>query len=455
MTTMNPFLVQSTLPYLAPHFDQIANHHYRPAFDEGMQQKRAEIAAIALNPQMPDFNNTILALEQSGELLTRVTSVFFAMTAAHTNDELQRLDEQFSAELAELANDIYLNGELFARVDAVWQRRESLGLDSESIRLVEVIHQRFVLAGAKLAQADKAKLKVLNTEAATLTSQFNQRLLAANKSGGLVVNDIAQLAGMSEQEIALAAEAAREKGLDNKWLIPLLNTTQQPALAEMRDRATREKLFAEIYAGALSDKYILAYSNSLMDNFIMDVQGSGYIDFGDGSPLNFFSYAGKNGHAYRSIGKVLIDRGEVKKEDMSMQAIRHWGETHSEAEVRELLEQNPSFVFFKPQSFAPVKGASAVPLVGRASVASDRSIIPPGTTLLAEVPLLDNNGKFNGQYELRLMVALDVGGAIKGQHFDIYQGIGPEAGHRAGWYNHYGRVWVLKTAPGAGNVFSG
>lgn len=114
-----------------------------------------------------------------------------------------------------------------------------------------------------------------------------------------------------------------------------------------------------------------------MDNFIMDVQGSGYIDFGDGSPLNFFSYAGKNGWPYRSIGKVLIDRGEVKKEDMSMQAIREWGEKHSEAEVRELLEQNPSFVFFKPQSFAPVKGASAVPLIGRASVASDRSIIPP------------------------------------------------------------------------------
>ena len=212
---------------------------------------------------------------------------------------------------------------------------------------------------------------------------------------------------------------------------------------------------ASIYAGALSDDYILAYSNSLMDNFIMDVQGSGYIDFGDGSPLNFFSYAGKNGWSYRSIGKVLIDRGEVKKEDMSMQAIREWGEKHSEAEVRELLEQNPSFVFFKPQSFAPVKGASAVPLIGRASVASDRSIIPPGTTLLAEVPLLDNNGKFNGQYELRLMVALDVGGAIKGQHFDIYQGIGADAGHRAGWYNHYGRVWVLKNAPGAGNVFSG
>ncbi|RJT27454.1 murein transglycosylase A [Buttiauxella izardii] len=213
---------------------------------------------------------------------------------------------------------------------------------------------------------------------------------------------------------------------------------------------------AEIYSGALSDSYIIAYSNSLMDNFIMDVQGSGYIDFGDGQPLTFFGYSGKNGHAYRSIGKVLIDRGEVKKEDMSMQAIRHWGETHSQAQVQELLEQNPSFVFFKPASFAPVKGASAVPLIGRASVASDRSIIPAGTTILAEVPLLDNNGKFNGQYELRVMVALDVGGAIKGQHFDIYQGIGADAGHRAGWYNHYGRVWVLKNAPGTTNtVFNG
>ncbi|XNM83226.1 hypothetical protein ACLK1V_08505 [Escherichia coli] len=140
-------------------FESIPNRTTIARHSMEMQQKRAEIAAIALNPQTPDFDNTILALEQSGELLTRVTSVFFAMTAAHTNDELQRLDEQFSAELAELANDIYLNGELFARVDAVWQRRESLGLDSESIRLVEVIHQRFVLAGAKLAQADKAKLK--------------------------------------------------------------------------------------------------------------------------------------------------------------------------------------------------------------------------------------------------------------------------------------------------------
>ncbi|MGK2946670.1 MAG: murein transglycosylase A [Candidatus Malihini olakiniferum] len=201
---------------------------------------------------------------------------------------------------------------------------------------------------------------------------------------------------------------------------------------------------AGIYAGALGEHNILAWTNSLMDNFLMEVQGSGYVDFSDGRPLTFFAYGGKNGHAYHSIGKVLIDRGEVSKEGISMQAIRHWGETHSKYEVRELFEQNPSFVFFKAMSSTPVKGASSVPLIAKVSVASDRSLIPPGTALLAEVPLLSNKGKFTGHYEMRMMVALDVGGAIKGQHFDIYQGIGHEAGYTAGYYNHYGRAWVLK-----------
>ncbi len=135
---------------------------------------------------------------------------------------------------------------------------------------------------------------------------------------------------------------------------------------------------------------------------------------------------------------------------MSMQAIRQWAEEHSPEEVRALLETNPSFVFFKPEPYVPVRGASAVPLVAKASVASDRSLIPAGTVLLAEVPQLNEKGKFNGKYEMRVMVALDVGGAIKGQHFDIYQGVGPDAAHLAGFYNHYGRVWVLKSAPGAG-----
>lgn len=253
MSLTNPFLHHSTLPYQAPQFDQIDVQHYRPAFDEGVRQKRAEIEAIVHNPQDPDFANTLLALEQSGALLTRVTSVFFAMTSAHTNDELQRLDEAFSAELAGLANDIYLDGALFARVEAVWQRRHTLGLDSESLRLVEVIYQRFVLAGARLNEADKARLKAHNTESATLTSQFNQRLLAANKSGALVVDDVRRLDGLSAEELAVAAEAAKEKGLESRWVIPLVNTTQQPALAVLRDRQIREELFTQAWTRAEHD----------------------------------------------------------------------------------------------------------------------------------------------------------------------------------------------------------
>jgi peptidyl-dipeptidase Dcp len=243
MSSENPFLSVSLLPYQAPRFDVIEDGHYRPAFDAALRQKREEIAAIAGNNAPATFDNTLVALEKSGELLGRVTSIFFAMTAAHTNDTLQRLDEQFSAELAELSNDLYLNEALFARVDALWQQRETLGLDAESRRLVDVIHQQFVLAGAKLAPAQKAELRTLNTEAATLSTQFHQRLLAAAKSGGLVLNYPHQLEGLSPEDITAAASAACEKGLNDRWLLPLLNSTQQPALAQLRDRQTRKNLF--------------------------------------------------------------------------------------------------------------------------------------------------------------------------------------------------------------------
>ncbi|WP_024548751.1 peptidyl-dipeptidase Dcp [Siccibacter turicensis] len=243
MSAQNPFFEISLLPYEAPRFDVITDQHYRPAFDEAVRQKRDEIAAIIANPAAPDFANTVLALEQSGTMLSRVTAVFFAMTSADTNDYLQTLDEAFSAELAELADDIWLNAALFARVDAVYQTRHSSGLDAESLRLVETLWQQFMLAGARLGDEQKAQLKALNQEAARLTSQFNNRLLAANKAGALVIDDVAQLNGLSEEEIAAAAAAATARGLDGRWVLPLLNTTQQPALATLDNRATREKLF--------------------------------------------------------------------------------------------------------------------------------------------------------------------------------------------------------------------
>lgn len=244
MSPENPFLTVSLLPYQAPRFDLIEDQHYRPAFDEGLRRKRAEIAAIAGNPQPATFDNTFEALEKSGELLERVTSVFFAMTNAHTNDMLQQLDGQFSAELAELANDIYLNDALFARVAQIWQQRETLDLDAESKRLVEVVYQRFILSGARLGAQQKAQLRELNTEAATLSTRFHQSLLAAAKSGGLVLDYRHQLDGLTEEEISAAASAAMEKGLNDRWLIPLLNFTQHPMLAQLRDRQTRENLFS-------------------------------------------------------------------------------------------------------------------------------------------------------------------------------------------------------------------
>ena len=243
MSATNPFFTSSTLPYQAPPFDKINDEHYRPAFDEALRRKRQEISDIAENPEPPTFENTFLALEKSGDMLARVTSVFFAMAASNSNAEIQRLDEQFSAELAGLANDIYLSDTLFTRIHAVWSQRDALALDAESLRLVEVVYQRFILAGAKLGEAQKAELKKLNTEAATLSSQFQQCLLGAAKSGGLVVDRADALAGLSDDDIAAAAVAAAERGLSDRWLIPLVNTTQQPALAGLKLRDTREQLF--------------------------------------------------------------------------------------------------------------------------------------------------------------------------------------------------------------------
>lgn len=239
----NPFFHVSLLPYQAPRFDEIKDSHYRPAFDEAKRLKLAEVALIAQAGEAPTFENTILALEKTGRMLSRVTSVFFAMTAAHTNDYLQQLDEEFASELAELGDDIRLNEALFSRIDAVYQQRHGLDLDSESLRLVEVIWQHFHLAGATLNAQQKSRLKILNKEAAQLSSQFNNRLHAAGKAGGLVLEKASQLDGLSSSEIAAATQAAEDKGLKERWLIPLLNFTQQPALQSLSDRQTREKLF--------------------------------------------------------------------------------------------------------------------------------------------------------------------------------------------------------------------
>ena len=239
----NPFSKASSLPFQAPPFDTIQSADFRPALDAAMAEKRAEIARIADNPAPPTFENTYQALEQSGQRLRRVVNVFSAMTSANTSDELQALDEEMSPKLAALDDDIHLNGKLFARLDVVYQQRQQLKLDAESLRLTEVIWQTFKLAGAQLSDADKTQLKALNQESATLSTRFTNRLLAATKAGGVVFSDPQQLAGLNPGEIAAAAEAAKARGLSNQWLLTLQNTTQQPDLQTLSDRATREKLY--------------------------------------------------------------------------------------------------------------------------------------------------------------------------------------------------------------------
>ncbi|QCI21740.1 murein transglycosylase A [Buchnera aphidicola (Hyadaphis tataricae)] len=210
-------------------------------------------------------------------------------------------------------------------------------------------------------------------------------------------------------------------------------------LKKLKKMPTRK----EIYKGVLDKKYILAYSNSLIDNFIMEIQGSAFISYGNNTPLKFFSYAGQNGWSYKSIGQILINRGEIKKSNMSMQTIKNWCKKHTIAEIQELFEENPSFVFFKETQKKEVYGSSAVPLIPKTAIAVDNTIIKKGSVFLLKTPILNKKGVFINEYEMSLVIALDVGGAIKGHHFDIYQGIGKKSGNAAGFYNHYGNAWML------------
>ncbi|WP_413738904.1 peptidyl-dipeptidase Dcp [Sodalis sp. RH21] len=242
-THQNPFYHASPLPFQAPPFDAIQESDYAPAIERGVRAYLAEVDAIARRNDAPTFENTYLALEKSGVLLKRVMSVFGAMTSANTSDTLQRIDEQQSPKLAQMNDAIKLNGTLFARLQQVYDRRMSAALDAESRRLIEVTYQEFVLAGAKLSDEEKRRLSLLNQEAATLSTRFSRLLLEATRQGALLITDPAQLAGLSEPEITAARQAAADRELREGWLLVLQNTTQQPQLQSLTQRATRQALF--------------------------------------------------------------------------------------------------------------------------------------------------------------------------------------------------------------------
>jgi peptidyl-dipeptidase Dcp len=242
MAADNPFAKPSTLPFQYPAFDKIKNSDYAPAFEAGMAEQVKEVDAIADNKDAATFENTLVALERSGQLLTRVSTVFFNLSGTNTNDEMEKIQAEMAPKLSAHQDAIALNPKLFARVDALFQKRDQLGLDAESKRLVERYHTDFVRAGAKLNDADKAKLKAFNAELASLQTSFSQNLLKENNASALVVDTKEELKGLSDGAIATAAEAAKKRGLEGKYVITLQNTSGQPALAQLENRAVRERL---------------------------------------------------------------------------------------------------------------------------------------------------------------------------------------------------------------------
>lgn len=240
---MNPFFEVSSLPYHLPPFDKIKDSDYMPAFEKGMADQRTEVDAIAKSTDAPTFDNTIVAMEKTGRLLTRVQKVFFNLNQSNGDEAMQKIEAEITPKLSAHNDSILLDSDLFKRVEAVYAQKAKLKLDPESAQLLERYHKMFVRAGAKLADKDKEHLKELNTQISGLQTTFRQRVLAATKDGAVVVEDVKQLDGFTPEQISAAAEAAKARGMAGKWLITLQNTTQQPALEQLTNRELRQRIF--------------------------------------------------------------------------------------------------------------------------------------------------------------------------------------------------------------------
>ncbi len=238
----SPFAKVSPLPYEAPEFDKIKDTDYQPAIEAGMVQDSADFDAIANDPAKPTFDNTITAMEKAGQLLNRANDLFQNLVQSNSSDVLQKVNQELAPKLQAHSDSILLNPKLFARVKALQDARDTLGLSSDQKFLLDRYYKKFVHAGAQLSDADKAKLTELNGKIATLQAQYLDKLLAATDAAAVVVDDKAELEGLSDAEIAATVEAAKAKKLDGKYVIAIRNTTQQPILASLKNRALRARI---------------------------------------------------------------------------------------------------------------------------------------------------------------------------------------------------------------------
>ncbi len=254
--TDNPLLAESEHPHGYPPFDRIENRHYAPAFERAMEEHRAEIAAIAGQRASPTFENTIVAMERSGQLLGRVSRVFFNLVGAHTNPEMQVVQRDMAPKLAAHSDAILLDARLFRRIETLYRQRDALALDAESARLLERYHTDFVRAGARLSEAEKERLKAMNAELATLQTQFTQNVLAEVNASAVLVDDRAILAGLTDAEITGLAQAAAARGHEGGYLIALQNTTGQPPLSSLANRGLRRRIHeASVARGSRGGEY--------------------------------------------------------------------------------------------------------------------------------------------------------------------------------------------------------
>lgn len=238
----NPFFAESPHYFNFPPFDLITNQHYQPAFERGMAEQIAEVEAIASQEAAPDFENTIVALELSGQLLNRVSSVFFALSSAHTNDDIQALQQQMAPELAAHNDAILLNRDLFARISALYGSRDDLGLDPESHRLLERSYIDFIRAGAGLSEEEQEQLRDINARIAVLETRFSQNVLSEVNELAIVVDSREELTGLDEALITAAENEAESRDLPGRFVVPLLNTSGQPALASLQNRDLRQRI---------------------------------------------------------------------------------------------------------------------------------------------------------------------------------------------------------------------
>lgn len=238
---MNRFAHRSNLPYELPPFDLIRDEHYLPAFYAGCEEQLAEVNAI-LESGAPTFENTIIALEKSGRMLFRVLSVFYNKSSADTNDAIDKIEEELAPKLSAHSDAINLNAELFARIEHVHDSRHGLGLDAESVWLIERYYRDFVHAGAKLGASDREELKALNEKLSKLGTKFSQNVLNDTNDLAILVEDASELDGLEPGQIDAAAAAAESRGHKGKWLITMVNYTGNPALASLTNRDLRERI---------------------------------------------------------------------------------------------------------------------------------------------------------------------------------------------------------------------